>query len=71
MITEYSDYSEEDARRAKEYKDWLERRPTCDWCMEPIEDDYAFEIDGQLICGDCIEDYLHEEHRVQVHEKYL
>lgn len=30
--------------------------PHCDRCGEPIYEDYAFRIDGELICERCIDD---------------
>ena len=30
--------------------------PKCDLCGEPIYEDYAFRISGDLICERCIED---------------
>lgn len=33
----------------------LKRRPKCDHCKEHIQDDYLYEIQGELICEECLE----------------
>lgn len=33
----------------------LAKRPKCDICGEPIQDDYLYEIQGELICEECLE----------------
>lgn len=63
-MSEYSDYSEEDLRREKAWERWLESRPVCDWCETPIEEKVAFELDGKLICENCIDDYMDSNHKV-------
>lgn len=62
MSTEYSDYSEEDLYQTKLYKEWLASRPICDYCDEPIEEDYAYEFDDQLICETCLLEYMRDNH---------
>ena len=34
----------------------LKRRPRCSYCNEPIQDDYLFDIDGELYCEECMKD---------------
>ena len=34
----------------------LRRRPVCSQCGDPIQEDEAYNIDGQLWCGYCIRD---------------
>lgn len=53
------------ARKEAEDERWLRSRPVCAWCGEPIQDEYAYEIDGELICERCIEDC-----RTSVPEEY-
>ena len=31
----------------------LEKRPQCEHCGEYIQDDYTWEIDGELLCPNC------------------
>lgn len=51
-----------DAEQSKQ----IEKLPKCRICNEPIQDDYLFEIDGELICEDC----LKNEYRQET-EKYI
>jgi formylmethanofuran dehydrogenase subunit E len=46
----------------KDFKNWdrersrrLARRPRCAECHEYIQDDECYEIDGKLICPECLE----------------
>ena len=52
-----ADFLRRDAEQARK----LERLPVCVECDEPIQDDYCFEIDGELICAECL---------VRNHRKY-
>ena len=36
--------------------------PKCAYCHEPIQDDYCYEINDELICEDC----LNDNHRKRV-----
>ena len=42
--------------KEREEERWLKSRPVCAWCGEPIQDEYCYEINGDLVCGRCIED---------------
>lgn len=33
----------------------LDMLPKCDICGEPIQDDYCYEINDELICHECLE----------------
>ena len=44
------DFLHHDAAQQRE----LERLPVCDECGEPIQDEYCYEVDGRLICDDCM-----------------
>ena len=39
---------------------WLKTRPCCDVCLEPIQDSFAFEDDGLLVCQNCANDLTKE-----------
>ena len=39
----------------------LAERPICDICDHPIQDDHYYEINGDNICPDCLENYFREE----------
>ena len=34
----------------------LHSLPLCDKCCEPIQDDICYEIDGEILCEDCMKD---------------
>lgn len=42
-----------------EQERWLAKLPICSECGEPIQDEDCYEINGELICPDC----LKENHR--------
>ena len=37
-------------------EDYIEKLPKCAYCGEPIQDDYCYEINGEVICEDCLND---------------
>lgn len=37
---------------------WLDSRPVCDWCREPIQDDYLYHVGGDMLCQSCFDDYV-------------
>lgn len=45
-----ADFMRHDAEMAEE----LKRRPVCVECDEPIQGEYCFEINGELICKNCL-----------------
>lgn len=56
----YQTYDEYDAHECE----WLERRPVCCNCHEPIKDDYGYEVEpGTLWCYDCAMDWLNEQRK--------
>ena len=40
----------------EEQEAWLNKRPLCSYCEEPIQEDYCYEIGGKLLCKDCMND---------------
>lgn len=34
-----------------------EKLPRCSECNKPIQDDYCYEINGELICEECIQTF--------------
>jgi len=44
-------------RHDRQQKEALDKRPVCCYCGEPIQDDFCYEINGDLICEDCL--YMH------------
>ncbi len=41
-------------RHDAEHEEWLESRPKCSNCGEPITSEKAFCKDGEWICNDCV-----------------
>lgn len=46
-----ADFSAWDAEQTA----WLQKRPVCCYCGEYIQDDDCWEMNGELICTDCLE----------------
>lgn len=46
----------------------LHERPKCEYCGRYIDEETCYEIDGNIICDDCIIDYLHNNCRVKTEE---
>lgn len=65
-------YSDNPALDAENYFDdaqaQLQERPKCEYCGRYIDEDTCYEIDGNLICDDCILDYIHDNCRVNTEE---
>lgn len=53
------DPDEDFARLDMEQARYEARLPKCDCCGEPIQDDYYWEIDGEILCQTC----LNEQYR--------
>ena len=39
----------------RQQEEALNKRPVCCYCGEPIQDDFCYEINGDLICEDCLD----------------
>ena len=50
-IPDYNDLYE--AHEAEEER-WLEKRPKCDCCGEPIYEDTFYDIGGEYLCSECM-----------------
>ena len=61
MRDNYSLWEEHDY----EQEIWLQSRPICEHCKEHIQDEDAIEIDGCLICEDCIGEYMKKHYGVK------
>ena len=48
------DFEMHDAKRQAE----LERCPVCEHCKEHIQEDEYYEIDGSIVCDDCLLDFV-------------
>ncbi len=41
----------------REQQQWLESRPVCADCGEHIQNEFAFHINGDWICEECMDSY--------------
>lgn len=39
-----------------EQEAWLSKRPICVICGEPIQDDYLYDVGGELHCEECMKE---------------
>ena len=60
------DFEKHDAEQER----WLQSRPVCSECGEHIQDEDLFDIDGDLVCEECLSDYM-KKHYQQKTEKYI
>lgn len=51
----YDLFKQHDAQQQAE----LDKLPVCSECGEPIQDDFCFEVNDELICDEC----MHNNHR--------
>lgn len=52
--------------RERKLEEWLDSLPVCSECHHPIQDEHCFEIDGELVCAEC----LAENHRKRT-DRYI
>ena len=45
----------------REQELWEQKRPICCECKNHITDEYAYEINGDIMCWDCAEEWLREQ----------
>ena len=45
---------------------WKKRRPRCAYCHRHIVEDTAYEFRDEIVCSDCLEDYLKEHHDIML-----
>ncbi len=50
------DYADLHAAYEAEQERQLDKLPKCDYCGEPITDDYCYNINGDIICEECLND---------------
>ena len=53
-----ADFHRYDAEQQKK----LDRLPKCSECGEPIQDEFCFEVNDELVCDEC----MHNNHRKSV-----
>ena len=45
-------------KREREQEAWLNSRPVCDVCGEPIQDEYFYKPEDEIMCESCFRDYV-------------
>ena len=62
-------YRDWEAWEYEKYK-WLSRRPVCDDCCEPIQDEFYYEPEpGLRLCERCFEQYVKDNFRQEIKEE--
>lgn len=52
-VPDYADlYDQYEAAQQSE----VDKLPKCDYCGEPIGDDYLYDINGDIICEECLKE---------------
>lgn len=52
-----ADFARHDAEQQKE----LDKLPRCDYCDEPIQDDFYFSINYEVICESCLDRFFRKD----------
>lgn len=47
----------------RDRQEWLKSLPKCERCKEHIQDEEYYDIEGTIICCDCIEVYCAENYK--------
>ena len=47
-------------KHEREQEAWLNSRPVCDVCGEPIQDDVFYKPETEIMCESCFHDYVRE-----------
>lgn len=47
-------------RHQAEQDAWLKRRPVCVECGEHIQDDFLYDINGDIYCEECMKDVFRQ-----------
>ena len=58
------DFDRWDAERQEK----MDRLPTCENCRHPIQDEDLYDFDGDLVCEECLLDYVREKYKKKTEE---
>ena len=53
----YDAFVQHDAQQERQ----LDRLPVCEYCEHPIQDEYAYCIEGTWICTECMNEHFRRE----------
>ena len=45
-------FNQYDAERQRD----IDRLPVCEYCEQPIQDEYCYDIEGTIICEECLKE---------------
>lgn len=51
-----------DAYENKKHESFI-KLPTCDCCGERIVEDFLYDFDGELVCDECLTDYISDNYK--------
>jgi len=58
----FTDNPVADAERyMAEQEEELKKLPVCDYCNEPIQEEYYFDIEGDIICETCSDRFFRKD----------
>ena len=40
---------------------WLDKCPICEHCDKPIQDDYLYDVDGNIYCEKCMKELFRKD----------
>lgn len=47
--------------RERRQEAWLRKRPVCAFCEEHIQEDFCYEINGEIVCSVCLDREFRKE----------
>lgn len=53
----YDKWEQHEAEKQAEFA----RLPLCSCCCEPIQDDFCYQIDGEIFCEECLNEQFRKE----------
>ena len=53
----YDKWEQHDAEQQRQ----LQKLPVCDYCHEPVMDDFLYCINDEIICMDCMNDHFRKD----------
>jgi formylmethanofuran dehydrogenase subunit E len=57
MRDAYDMWVDHEAQQQRELEEYIERLPICSECGERMVCDWCYEINGELICEDCMDNH--------------
>ena len=57
MIDNYDLWEAQDIKKEQ----WRARLPKCEYCGEHIQDEHFYEIDGEILCQECLDEQYKKE----------